>query len=57
VFEDESPIDIMEWDGWPDDEFSMLFWMSFVERHHNLHVHWATRPLGGRGESAEADTS
>ncbi|KAJ7872441.1 hypothetical protein B0H13DRAFT_2669428 [Mycena leptocephala] len=56
VLEDESPIDVMEWDGWPDGEFSMLFSMSFVEKHDNLHVHWATRPLGGRGGSAEADT-
>ncbi|KAJ7711631.1 hypothetical protein B0H16DRAFT_1816471 [Mycena metata] len=28
--------------------------MDFVEKHNNLHVHWATATLGGRGGSTEA---
>ncbi|KAJ6534085.1 hypothetical protein B0H19DRAFT_861479, partial [Mycena capillaripes] len=43
-----------DWDGWPDGDFSCLFPMSFVEKHNNLQVHWATRPLGRRGGSTEA---
>ncbi|KAJ7771904.1 hypothetical protein B0H14DRAFT_2402183, partial [Mycena olivaceomarginata] len=44
-----------EWDGWPDgDFFSALFSMSFVEKHDNLHVHWATQILGGRAGDTDA---
>ncbi|KAJ7719113.1 hypothetical protein B0H16DRAFT_1336930, partial [Mycena metata] len=52
---DETPIDSMEWDGWPDGDFSALFSIGFVEEHDNLQVHWATRPLGGRGGSSDAE--
>ncbi|KAJ7761346.1 hypothetical protein B0H16DRAFT_1211916, partial [Mycena metata] len=45
-----------EWDGWPDGDFSALFSTSFVEEYDNLQVHWATRVLGGRGGSSEAET-
>ncbi|KAJ7818092.1 hypothetical protein B0H14DRAFT_2601585 [Mycena olivaceomarginata] len=38
--------DHMERDGWPDGDFSALFSMRYVEKNDNLHVHWATRPLG-----------
>ncbi|KAJ6523273.1 hypothetical protein DFH09DRAFT_1420994, partial [Mycena vulgaris] len=44
------------WDGWPDGDFSATFSMPFVEQHDNLHVHWASAPLGGRGGSTEAPT-
>ncbi|KAJ7831864.1 hypothetical protein B0H14DRAFT_2592431 [Mycena olivaceomarginata] len=43
-----------EWDGWPDGDFSALFSMSFVEKHDNLHVHWATKILGGRAVDTDA---
>ncbi|KAJ7856365.1 hypothetical protein B0H14DRAFT_3136075 [Mycena olivaceomarginata] len=43
-----------EWDGWPDGDFSALFSMSFVEKHDNLHVHWATQILGGRAGDTDA---
>ncbi|KAF7372007.1 hypothetical protein MVEN_00058900 [Mycena venus] len=52
----KSSKDDIKWDGWPDGDFSALFSMGFVERHNNLHVHWATRALGGRGGSTEAET-
>jgi hypothetical protein len=51
-----SPSESPEWDGWPDGDFSMLYSLSFVERHDNLHVHWATRPFGGRDGSTQAET-
>ncbi|KAJ7031884.1 hypothetical protein C8F04DRAFT_887580, partial [Mycena alexandri] len=44
-----------DWDGWPDGDFSALFSIDFVEQHDNLQVHWATRALGGRGGSSEAE--
>ncbi|KAJ7342910.1 hypothetical protein DFH08DRAFT_703505, partial [Mycena albidolilacea] len=43
-----------EWDGWSDGDFSALFSMSFVEKHDNLHVHWATQILGGRAGDTDA---
>jgi hypothetical protein len=43
-----------EWDGWPDGDFSALFSMGFVEKHDNLHVHWATQILGGRAGDTDA---
>ncbi|KAJ7825884.1 hypothetical protein B0H14DRAFT_2368599 [Mycena olivaceomarginata] len=46
----------MEWDGWPDGDFSALFSMRYVEKNDNLHVHWATRPLGGRGGTTHAES-
>ncbi|KAJ6548940.1 hypothetical protein B0H19DRAFT_1300070, partial [Mycena capillaripes] len=53
---DEPYSDHLEWDGWPDGEFSALFSMHYVKKNDNLLVHWATRPLGGRGGSTEATT-
>ncbi|KAF8173335.1 hypothetical protein K438DRAFT_1551160, partial [Mycena galopus ATCC 62051] len=44
------------WDGWPDGDFSVLLSMDFVQSHDNLQVHWATRVLGGRGGSTQAET-
>lgn len=46
----------IDWDGWPDGDFDVLLPMAFVVEHNNLHVHWATHSLGGRGGSTEANT-
>ncbi|KAJ7657931.1 hypothetical protein B0H17DRAFT_1213393 [Mycena rosella] len=48
----------MEWDGWPDGDFSGIFSLEFAETHDNLGVHWACAPLGGSsGGSAQAETN
>ncbi|KAJ7658759.1 hypothetical protein DFH06DRAFT_442939 [Mycena polygramma] len=48
----------IEWDGWPDGDFTRLFPLEYVEANNNLHVHWACQTLGGStsGGSAHADT-
>ncbi|KAJ7884708.1 hypothetical protein B0H13DRAFT_2537126 [Mycena leptocephala] len=46
----------VEWDGWPDGDFSRIFPLEFVEAHDNLRVHWACETLGGSGGSAQAET-
>ncbi|KAJ7788056.1 hypothetical protein B0H14DRAFT_3504688 [Mycena olivaceomarginata] len=46
----------LQWDGWPNGDFSAVFPMDFVERQKNLYVHWATQTLGGRGGSTQADS-
>lgn len=52
----KSESDTVDWDGWPDGDFSQNFTWEEVEATKNLRAHWSYKANGGYGGDEHAST-